>query len=96
MHRSHGGERPRETHSASRNRAQVRPESTIDSDASRACEGLPQRESGRHEIGEYVRRQAHVNGVEFFWALLERGCHGTYHRFTDQCISPVTQITLDF
>ncbi len=35
-----------------------------------------------HSAGEYVRGQAHTNGVESFWALLKRGYHGVFHDFT--------------
>ena len=39
-------------------------------------------ESVNHSAGEYVRGQAHTNGVESFWALLKRGYYGTFHNFT--------------
>ena len=39
-------------------------------------------ESIRHSVGEYVRGQAHTNGIESFWALLKRGYIGTFHHFT--------------
>jgi len=32
-----------------------------------------------HTVGEYVRQQAHTNGIESFWALLKRGHYGIYH-----------------
>jgi len=35
-----------------------------------------------HSIGEYVRGQAHTNGVESFWAMLKRGYYGIFHHFT--------------
>ena len=35
-----------------------------------------------HSVGEYVRDQAHVNGMESFWSLLKRGHHGTYHHMS--------------
>ena len=39
-------------------------------------------ESVRHSVREYVRGQAHTNGIESFWALLRRGYYGTYHRMS--------------
>ena len=39
-------------------------------------------EAVRHNIGEYVRGQAHTNGIESFWAMLKRGYYGTYHRIS--------------
>ena len=35
-----------------------------------------------HSVREYVRGQAHTNGIESFWALLKRGYYGTYHRMS--------------
>lgn len=36
----------------------------------------------KHGISEYVRNQAHINGIESFWALLKRGYHDTYHHMS--------------
>ena len=38
-----------------------------------------QRETVCHSAGEYVRGQAHTNGIESFWALLKRAYLGTHH-----------------
>lgn len=35
-----------------------------------------------HSVGEYVRNQAHTNGIESFWALLKRGYYGIYHHMS--------------
>lgn len=40
-----------------------------------------------HSIGEYVRGQAHTNGIESFWATLKRGCTGTYHYMSKKHLS---------
>ena len=36
-------------------------------------------ESVKHSVREYVRGQAHTNGIESFWSILKRGYYGTYH-----------------
>ena len=33
-------------------------------------------------MGEYVREQAHTNGMESFWAMMKRGFTGTYHKIS--------------
>ena len=35
-----------------------------------------------HGVGEYVREQAHTNGMESFWSMLKRGYTGTYHHIS--------------
>jgi len=35
--------------------------------------------SAKHSAGEYVRGDAHTNGMESFWALLKRAYMGTFH-----------------
>ena len=40
--------------------------------------------SVRHSVREYVKGQAHTNGIESFWALLKRGYYGTYHRMSEK------------
>jgi len=45
------------------------------------------RHSVNHSIGEYVRGQAHTNGIESFWATLKRGYKGTYHYMSHKHLS---------
>ncbi len=40
--------------------------------------------SVRHSVKEFVKGQAHTNGIESFWALLKRGYYGTYHRMSEK------------
>lgn len=52
-------------------------------DDARAYRGMPrQHETVKHSVGEYVRQQAHTNGMESFWSMLKRGFTGTYHKMS--------------
>ena len=57
---------------------------TVYTDDAAAYRGLRERhhEAVRHSVGEYVRDQAHTNGMESFWAALKRGYHGTFHHIS--------------
>ena len=37
-------------------------------------------ETVKHSVSEYVRDQAHTNGMELYWAMLKRGYHGVSTR----------------
>ena len=59
------------------------PNATVYTDDLLSYKGLPfEHESVSHSVSEYVRDQAHVNGLESFWAGLKRGFHGTYHHMS--------------
>ena len=36
----------------------------------------------KHSVGEYVRDQAHTNGMESFWSMLKRAHKGTFHKIS--------------
>ena len=58
-------------------------DATVYTDEHASYKGIPfEHESVRHGVSEFVRNQAHVNGLESFWALLKRGYHGTYHHMS--------------
>ena len=60
----------------------TRPGSVVYTDEHGAYRGIPgvRHETVSHGTGEYVRGQAHTNGIESFWAMLKRGLIGTYHQ----------------
>jgi len=58
------------------------PGAKIYTDENAAYQHLPNHESVRHGVGQYVDGQAHTNGMESFWSLLKRGYHGTYHKMS--------------
>ena len=54
----------------------------IYTDDHRGYHGLPNHQSVKHSVGEYVDGMAHTNGIESFWAMLKRGYNGTYHKMS--------------
>ena len=62
--------------------------STVYTDQNAGYKGLAKKNyrhvTVNHGVGEYVRNQAHTNGVESFWAMLKRGYNGTYHRISEK------------
>ena len=68
------------------------PDAKVYTDDSRAYEGLPMdRESVKHSVGEYVRQQAHINGVESFWSMLKRAYKGTFHKLSPKHLNRYVQ-----
>ena len=59
-------------------------DAAIYTDEHRSYQGLPNHTSVKHSVSQYVKDQAHVNGIESFWALLKRGYHGTYHHMSEK------------
>ena len=39
-------------------------------------------EAVNHTVSEYVRGQAHTNGIESFWSMLKRAHDGTFHKMS--------------
>ena len=59
------------------------PGAQVYTDEAKAYSRLPfPHESVKHSVGEYVRGQAHTNGMESFWAMLKRGYKGIYHQMS--------------
>ncbi|MCY4596615.1 MAG: IS1595 family transposase [Bryobacterales bacterium] len=56
---------------------------TVYTDDARSYSGLPfNHETVRHSVAEYVRGQAHINGIESFWAVLKRAHKGVFHKIS--------------
>ncbi|MCY4557883.1 MAG: IS1595 family transposase, partial [Chloroflexi bacterium] len=56
------------------------PGAKVYTDEAKAYTGMPfEHETVRHSIAEYVRGQAHTNGMESFWSMFKRAYHGTFH-----------------
>ena len=62
----------------------VEPGAVINTDDLKSYRKLQRHEHEvvKHSVGEYVREKAHINGIESFWALLERAHKGTYHKIS--------------
>ena len=58
-------------------------QATVYTDEASVYETLPfEHESVKHSVSEYVRGQAHTNGVESFWSMLKRAHNGTFHKMS--------------
>ena len=58
-------------------------DATVYTDDAAAYKGVErEHESVRHSVSEYVRGQAHTNGIESFWAMLKRAHGGTFHKIS--------------
>ena len=54
--------------------------------------GMPfDHETVKHSVAEYVRGQAHINGMESFWATLKRAHKGTYHKISPKHLNRYVQ-----
>ena len=60
----------------------VRPGAKSYTDDSSIYHELPNHESVKHSVAEYVRGQAHTNGIESFWSMLKRAHTGTFHKMS--------------
>ena len=54
------------------------------SDDHTSCQNMQgfEHESVKQSVGEYVRKQAHTNGVESFCSMLKRAHNGVFHKMS--------------
>ena len=58
-------------------------DATVYTDEWKGYKNLPfEHETVNHSVAEYVRGQAHTNGIESFWAMLKRAHKGTFHKMS--------------
>ena len=68
------------------------PGATVYTDEASAYEGIPfPHEAVKHSVAEYVRDQAHTNGVESFWSMLKRAHKGTFHKMSPKHLDRYVQ-----
>ena len=63
--------------------SRVAPGAIIYTDEAGGYQGMPfNHQTVCHGVGEYVRNQAHTNGIESFWSMLKRAHKGTFHKIS--------------
>ena len=67
------------------------PEAKLYTDEATAYKNLGNHESVKHGVGEYVREQAHTNGIESFWSMLKRAHTGTFHKLSPKHLNRYVQ-----
>ena len=68
------------------------PKATVYTDDALAYSGLPYwHEAVKHSAGEYVRGEAHTNGIESFWSMLKRAHKGTFHKMSPKHLNRYVQ-----
>lgn len=61
---------------------QIEPGAKVYTDDSTSYGSLPDHETVKHSLPEYVRGEAHTNGVESFWSMLKGAHAGTFHKIS--------------
>ena len=65
---------------------------TVYTDDSKSYASLPfDHDSVKHSISEYVKGQAHTNGIESFWSMLKRAQQGTFHKMSPKHLNRYVQ-----
>ena len=66
--------------------------SKLYTDESKAYQGIQYRhETVKHSVCEFVRGQAHTNGIESFWSVLKRAHKGTFHKISPKHLNRYVQ-----
>ena len=75
------GTRTRDLHTFIEDRVDM--DATVYTDDHSAYKGMIfKHEAVRHSTGEYVKGEAHTQGIESFWSMLKRAHKGTFHKIS--------------
>ena len=69
----------------------VEPGARVYTDDALTYHTLPNHETVKHSVGEYVRGKAHTNGVESFWSMLKRAHTGVFHKISPKHLNRYVQ-----
>ena len=68
------------------------PGATVYTDDASVYDGLPfDHETVKHSLSEYVKGDAHTNGVESLWSMLKRAHKGIYHKMSPKHLDRYVQ-----
>ncbi len=68
------------------------PEATVYTDDASAYEALPfDHATVKHSLSEYVKGDAHTNGIESLWSMLKRAHKGTFHKISPKHLDRYVQ-----
>ncbi len=63
----------------------------IYTDDASAYDSLHNHQSVKLSVSEFVKGQAHTNGVESFWSMLKRAHKGTFHKISPKHLNRYVQ-----
>ena len=66
-------------------------EAIVYTDEATAYTTLANRHAVTHGVGEWVRDQIHINGMESFWSMLKRAHMGTFHKLSPKHLDRYVQ-----
>ena len=67
------------------------PDAIVYTDEATAYTTLAKRHAVKHGVGEWVRDQIHINGMESFWSMLKRAHMGTFHKLSPKHLDRYVQ-----
>ena len=67
------------------------PDAIVYTDEATAYTALANRHAVKHGVGEWVRDQIHINGMESFWSMLKRAHMGTFHKLSPKHLDRYVQ-----